>query len=126
MKAEATLKGIEYAGVGAASALTLDLLGVPLQPIIWGLIGGVVGAGFAPRMGAWRATAMYLAAALLSAEAGTAASVQWFNGAQAYANGASAVLAVLFHPILAGVVAMVPAVIQSFAARFGAQKDGTQ
>lgn len=123
MKAEATLRGSEYAGIGAASAITLDLLGVPLQPIVWGLIGGFVGAGFAPQMPLWRALLMYAASSLLSAEAGTAVAAHWFNSVQLYANAGAAILAILFHPLLAGVVAAVPAIITSFAARFTAKKD---
>ena len=84
-------------GVAGASALTMELLGLPLQPIVWGLIGSFVGAQWAPAMTGNRALFLYPAAALVSALLGQWAAHQWFADDRIVANGGAAILAVVFH-----------------------------
>jgi hypothetical protein len=114
MKVEAAA---QVAGVGAASALTMELLGLPIAPIIWGLIGGVVGSSWAPAMPAWRTAVLYPASALVAAMLAQWAAHQWFNDDRIAVNGGAALLAVLFHPIMAALVQSVPAIVAKFAGK---------
>lgn len=98
-------------GIGLASAVTLALLGVPLQPIIWGLIGGFLGAGFAKPSGWLVSAATYLSASLLSSLAGHSISAQFFGGNGLVGSAFSAGIAVLFHPLLSAAVQRMPALL---------------
>lgn len=109
-------------GVAGASALTMELLGLPLQPIVWGLIGSFVGAQWAPAMTGRRALFLYPAAALVSALLGHLAAHQWFSDSRVIANGGAALLAVVFHPLMASVVALVPNLVQKVVARVTGEK----
>ena len=108
MKAEAA---VQTAGIGAASAVTMDLLGLPIQPIVWALIGGLIGSAWAPQMPGWRAALLYPAAALVAAMLSAWAAHQWFADDRIVVNGGAALLAVVFHPLMAAVVNALPAIV---------------
>lgn len=96
------------AGVGMVSAFTLELFGLPVQPIVWGLIGGFLGAGWAKPAGKLSSVLVYLSASLTSALAGHA--IASFEGwGPSVANGLAAGISIFFHPILAAIVQRVPA-----------------
>lgn len=106
------------AGVGLVSAFTLDLLGLPVQPIVWGLIGGFLGAGWARPAGKLASVAVYLSASLISALGGHA--LAGFEGwSPSVANALSAGISIFFHPILAAVVQRVPAAFDVLLAMLG-------
>jgi hypothetical protein len=108
---------VQAAGFGAVSAMTMSLLGLPVAPIVWGLIGGVVGASFAPQMPAWRAVVLYPASALVAAMMAQWAAHHFFNDDRIATNGGAALLAVLFHPLMAAMVQSVPALVQRLLGR---------
>lgn len=112
MKADPITTGVHLAGVGAVSAVTLDLLGVPLQPIIWSMFGGAVGSGFAPASGRIRAVVVYLASSLICSLLGHSAAVNYANGSILLADVAAACLAMIFHPGLALIVSSLPALLK--------------
>ncbi|NBW08275.1 MAG: hypothetical protein EBR82_09630 [Caulobacteraceae bacterium] len=98
------------AGVGLASAAVLEIFGVPLQPIVWGLIGSVLGAGWAPAAKRWwGAIGVYLSASLISALAGHFTAAQWLGASPLAGNAIAAAIAIFFHPLLAAGAQRAPA-----------------
>lgn len=97
-------------GVGVLSAMVLAVFGVPLQPIIWALVGGFFGAGLAKPSSMLVAVGSYLSASLLSALIGhgVATSMGWPPIA---ANLGSALMAVGFHPALTWFIQKVPQIL---------------
>lgn len=108
---------VQTVGIGAASALTMELLGIPIQPIVWALIGGLVGSAWAPQMPGWRAALLYPASALVAAMLASWAAHQWFADDRIVVNGGSALLAVVFHPLMAAVVNALPAIVARVAGK---------
>lgn len=104
-------------GVGVVSAYTMELIGLPVQPIIWGLLGGFVGMGFAKPATFLRAAGVYLAASFISALLGTSISAKWFDALPWVGNTFAALMAVGFHPLLALVIERLPAIFDLFFAR---------
>lgn len=119
MNAEVIGEGGRLAGVGIASAITLEFLGLPIQPIVWALIGGVIGSGWAKPTGPVRAALTYLAASLLSAIIGSAIAAQYWLGASLAVNVWAAWVAVIFHPSLAAMIERVPAAFDVLLAALG-------
>ena len=103
--------GIEsIGGIGVISAATLALLGVPLQPIIWALVGGFFGAGLAKPSSLLVASASYLSASLLSALIGHAVTTSLALVPLA-GNMIAALTAVGFHPALTWFIQKVPDIL---------------
>ena len=105
-------------GIGIVSAATLALFGVPLQPIIWAFIGGFLGSGFAKPAGWLVTVGSYLSASLLSALCGHSLAAYWFNASPTIGNGLAALTAVFFHPLLTGISARLPALLDIAQAIF--------
>lgn len=101
-------------GVGLVSAFTLELFGLPIQPIIWGLIGGFLGLGWAKPAGRLVSAGVYLCASLVSALIGHALAGHYFDGAHAASNALAAFVALIFHPALSTIVTKLPAVADAF------------
>lgn len=101
-----------FAGVGLASAALVEVFGVPLQPIVWGLIGSVLGAGWAPAANRWwGAISVYLSASLISALIGHFTSVWWLGSKPLAANAIATTAAIFFHPVLAAGALKAPALV---------------
>lgn len=111
------------AGAGAAFVAAT---GVDPQQLVWGGIGSIVGAGMAGEMGRWRAIAVFVAVVFLSALIGTAIAAEAFKGALLWRNTLSALVAVLFHPMLASLVAFLPKVFGAVLARVSGQGSKAQ
>jgi hypothetical protein len=100
------------AGIGA---VTMAIIGVEPQAVLWGSIGACVGMTFAAPAGRLRASLMFVAVVLACAELGTWASIRWFDASFIARNSVALVLGMLFHPILAAVVARIPIVVNAIA-----------
>ncbi len=98
--------------VGIMSAMTMDLLGLPIQPIVWGLIGGLLGMGFAKKANFFVAAGVYVAASLTSALFGYS-TAQAFGWSNTLGNGLSALVSIGFHPLLASFIAKVPEIFNA-------------
>ena len=96
------------AGVGA---VTLAVIGVEPQALLWGAIGALIGMTLAAPAGRVRAALTLIAVALACAELGTWAAVRYFDAAPIARNGACLVLGILFHPLLAILVGKLPAIV---------------
>jgi hypothetical protein len=92
---------------GTAGAVLVGL-GLSWPVLIWGSVGCIVGLSWAPATGRWRALSLFGAASLLSAKAGTMGAVLWFAASPEYAQGMSAGVGMVFHPLLSAVVAKIP------------------
>ena len=113
------LTDVRMAGIGVVSAITMELFGLPVQPIIWGLIGGFLGMGFAKPATFWRAAGTYVSASFISALIGSAVSSRWVDGSAIASNAIATVTAVGFHPLLALVIDRLPMIFDIFVARGG-------
>lgn len=100
------------------SAFTLDLFGLPIQPIVWGLIGGFLGAGWARPTGKLMGVGVYLAASLISALGGHALA-SFYAWTPTVGNSVSSALAIFFHPILAAAALRIPAAFDTLLAALG-------
>lgn len=109
MSAEIVSENGRLAGVGIVSAITLELLGLPIQPIVWGLIGGFLGTGWAKPAGVLMSIGTYLMASFVSALAGYTLAGYYFAGSPAASNTFAAVISVFFHPILSAIADRAPA-----------------
>lgn len=113
------ISDVRMAGIGVVSAITMELFGLPVQPIIWGLIGGFLGMGFAKPASFWRAAGTYVSASFISALVGSAISSKWFDASPIIGNAIATVTAVGFHPLLALIIDRLPMIFDLFAARSG-------
>lgn len=108
------------AGVGLASAAVMEIFGVPLQPIVWGLIGSVLGAGWAPASKRWwGAIGVYLSASLISALIGHFTAAQWLSASPLAGNAIAVGVAIWFHPLLAAGAQKVPAFLDGLLGLIG-------
>lgn len=116
----AHLNAESYAGIGIASAAVLELLGIPLQPVVWALIGGVIGAGWAPQQTRWWASVgVYVSSSLISALVGHATAAQLSGGSMLVGNAIATGVAIFFHPLLAAGAQRVPAFIDGLLSLIG-------
>ena len=117
------------AGVGIFSAFTLDLFGLPAQPIVYAFMGGFIGVWlYSPQtekpLPKWVVALMYVCASMISAAIGhgVATAEGWSS---TFGNVSSATLAIFFHLILAaGAQRIVPAIVDrvlSFLGKVGPQ-----
>lgn len=106
------------AGAGAAFVAAT---GVDPIAIVCASIGAIVGVGAAQESGRWRAILVFVAVVFLSALIGTAIAAEAFKGALLWRNTLSALVAVLFHPMLASLVAFLPKVFEAVLARVSGQ-----
>ena len=98
------------AAVAIASGTTgaiLVALGITWPLLLWGCVGCIVGLSYAPTTGRVRAFALFGAASLLSAKGGAVGAI-WAQYGQEAAQGIAAALGIVFHPLLAAIVAKLP------------------
>ena len=98
---------------GIVSA-TLAPLGVTAPLLWWALCGAMVGAGFAPTVGRWRAMSIFPAVVMLSAKGGVLAgaalgAVGALQG-EPLAQALAGLIGIGFHPITTTGVRLLPAV----------------
>ncbi len=111
---EATL-----ATAAGLSAIVVATIGVHPQVVMWGMVGSVVGASFAPPASRWRAVAVFVATTLACALFGEWLAAVYLGGSKLASNGAACALAILFHPLLTIIVQRLPALADAAAGRFG-------
>lgn len=119
MSAEIVSESGRLAGFGLVSAVTLELFGLPFTPIIWGLIGGFLGTGWAKPAGPIASVGVYLCASLISALAGNALAAYYAAGNATAGNVCAAVIGVFFHPILSAVASRIPALVDGLLGMLG-------
>lgn len=109
---------VSPAASAIAAGLSSGLVGALLIPlgltwplVLWGGLGCVVGLSWAPAVGRVRAAAMFGAASLLSAKGGAVASSLMWSASVDAAQGAAALLGVVFHPLLTNLVGKLPDLI---------------
>jgi len=107
------------AGVGAA---IVSVLGVEPQALVYGFIGASIGFSFAPSLGRFRATCLFVAVVMACALLGTWGAVRFFESSTTARNGVSLILAIVFHPLLSALVANVPSVMDSLLRKIGAKQ----
>lgn len=117
------LSDVRMAGIGIISAFTMELFGLPVQPIIWGLIGGFLGMGFAKPASFLRASGTYISASFISALIGSAISARWFEASAIVGNAVATVTAVGFHPLLALIIDRLPMIFDLLAAVRGGKRE---
>lgn len=92
-------------------------IGVTWEAVFWASLGAFFGGGLGPRTGRWRAIAGFPLSVLLAAKAGVmwaawqGAGLDGIETARA-AEAASAVFGICFHPLVAGLVRLVPALMK--------------
>lgn len=119
MSAEIVSESGRLAGAGIVSAVTLELFGLPGTPIVWGLIGGFLGTGWAKPASVLMSIGTYLSASLVSALAGHTLAGYYFAGSPAASSFFSATIGIFFHPILSAVVDRVPAAFDMLLTALG-------
>lgn len=108
------------------SAGILALTGIEPQPIFWALLGATVGLSLAPATTRLRAAIVFIAVVLLSALGGTFLTSVAFSVQAAFVpltrNAFSAIIAMLFHPLLTAFVNSIPAVVKWAVSRLPGSK----
>lgn len=105
------------AAAAAAGSVTVAMLGVHPQLLVFAACGAFIGLSFAPAAGRLRAIGVFAAVVLLSAAFGHAGA-EWLNLTGAGAPRALAgVIGLVFHPIVGAVVNLAPEVLRSWLLR---------
>lgn len=96
------------AGIGA---VIVAILGVEPQTLIYGFVGASIGISFAPQAGRVRTAFLFLAVVMACALLGTWVAERYFESRHIARNGVALLTAIVFHPLLSGVVANIPSLI---------------
>jgi len=115
MNAESAAIAVHSTGVQAIGLALFGILGIPLNAIVWGLIGAYGGSVVTRPIRDTEGAILYMCASLLSGLAGYTISRMWFNGEAVLTNLFSGVLGFLFNAISASVIAVVPTMVQTVA-----------
>ena len=107
------------ATAAGVTAVTVAVLGVEPQALLWAAVGCTIGLTFASAAGVLRATLTFLAVVLVCAAAGSWAAVEWFHGLPLARNSLAAGLGIVFHPLVATVVSKMPDIWQGILRRLG-------
>lgn len=107
-----TTAAVGWAAATGLLAAFLAAIGVTWPAVFWAVVGGVIGATFAPQVGRLRSMLMFPAAALLAAKGGTLAALHWFAGDGGYIGGLAGLGGIVFHPAITALVARIPDVIK--------------
>lgn len=99
------------AGAGLLSTIALEFFGLPLRPIVWGLIGGFLGTGFTKTTSVLRGIGIYLCASLLSAAIGHMLAVRYADGSPEVADVLSGLMGFSFHPVMSALASKVPEIV---------------
>lgn len=105
------------ATAAGVASVTVSMLGVEPQLLVYAACGAFVGLSSAPQTGRWRAIGTFLAVVLLSAAFGHGAA-DWLELQSAGAARALAgVFGLVFHPLAAVVIKTLPDLVSLFTAR---------
>lgn len=111
-----TADAASAAAAGVAS-VTVSMLGVEPQLLVYAACGAFVGLMYAPPAGRWRAIGVFCAVVLLAAAFGHAAAEYWAMTGAGAPRAMAGVVGLVFHPLLGAAVRAIPAVLEMFAAR---------
>lgn len=111
--------GAASAAAAGVGAVTVAILGIEPQTLVWGFVGSSIGATFAAPSSRWRAVSLFIAVVLSCALLGTWAALRWFDGTALARNGSSLLLGILFHPLLSLLVANLPSILDAGLKRIG-------
>lgn len=109
----------KFAGVGVIATVVLDFFGIPLKPIVWALVGGFLGSGFAKPTGFVKSVGVYLSASLLSALFGHTVAQHYFPDSDAISSTLSALCSLMFHPALAVFIEKLPMIFDAIVGALG-------
>lgn len=116
---EPVTAAMQFAGIGTISALTVELMGVPLPPVFCAMAGALLGSGAIHDVSIIRAVGLYLAAVIGSALLGHAAASHFLAGAAWAANVLSFLIGAFFFPGLEIVAANLKLIVARVLARIG-------
>lgn len=106
--------GAASAAVGAGvGAVFVAVIGVEPQVLVWSFVGAVFGVPFAPPAGRMRSILVFLSTVMACALLGSWAAENWHAGSHRARDAWAMGLGVVFHPLLATLVQMVPSVVQA-------------
>lgn len=111
--------------VTGAGSLTVAMLGLEPQALVYGAVGAFIGFALVAQIGRLKAAAVFVPVVLLCALLGTLAAAQWFAGSPHHAlvrNAAAAILGVVFQPLLSALVASIPVIVEGLRNRWGGVK----
>jgi hypothetical protein len=108
--------GSAFAGV---SAITLQLLGVEPQSLVYGAIGAGIGTTAAPALGRIRAVFMFVCIVCLCAVAGTVLAQLYWGNSNVWRNLIAGSLAAIFHPLFSAVVVKIPEALDGAMRKVG-------
>lgn len=103
---------------GVATAV-ISQLGLEPGPLFWALAGASLGMSFAASTTRFKAAAVFIAVVLCCSLFGAWIATQFFGGALLSRNAFSCGLAILFHPLLNGVVAQIAPAIKGLRNKLG-------
>lgn len=103
-----TEPNLSIAGVAAVASMFIVQLGLSPTAVQWAAIGAGGGLLMAATVGRWKALAAFPFVVFLSAGLGEWLSAIFFAGSIHWKHGLSALLAFLFHPIVAAGLPHIP------------------
>jgi len=107
------------AAAAGAGAVFVAMIGVEPQALVWASVGAAIGLGFAAQTGRFRAAALFVAVAMACALLGTLIAARWFDNSAVWRNSSALLLGIAFHPLLALVVAQLPAIVDAALRKVG-------
>lgn len=108
--ADATTLGIE-AAAAAVSVAIVRFTGIDMHTLLYASAGASLGMLFTPRLGLFRYLSVLLSVALVCTAVGYMVAFHWFKDDLHYRWGIASLLAALFYPILNGLSARVPGLL---------------
>lgn len=109
----------KFAGAGLVATMVMDTLGIPLKPVVWALVGGFLGSGFAKPTGFVKSVGVYLCASLLSALFGHTVANYYYPDSDAVSSTLSALCSLMFHPALAVFIEKLPMIFDAVIGALG-------
>lgn len=100
--------GVATAAAAGVTAIFVAAIGVEPQALAWGFFGAVLGAPLAPASGRVRMMAVFIAVVFASAMIGTHIAEAYYDNGRTARNVWALVMALVFHPLSARVVKLVP------------------
>lgn len=113
---ETAATGAVAAGAGAAA---LSYLGLEPAPMFWAVVGASVGMAFAGATTKGRAAIVFVAVVLCCSVFGSWLAQHYMTGESISRNAFACALAIVFHPLLNGLISSVPIAIAGLLRKFG-------
>lgn len=118
--AEPATSAVAAAGAAGAGAFFVAAVGLHPSVLLFGAVGAVVGATWAPpQESKYRAIALLIAASFVSAALGAAAAEAYAPTLQHAGRGCAALIGALLHPALNASIVALPGLWSALTARIG-------